>query len=58
MSMKAFSITAASISHPRVAVALLVCLIPTTIGGLLSAIGIRHRSPGAEERARDERPRC
>ena len=39
-------------------VALLVCLIPTTIGGLLSAIGIAgHGPPAAEERHRDERPR-
>ena len=39
-------------------VALLVCLIPTTIGGLLSAIGIAGHGPaGAAQRARDERPR-
>ncbi|HET8716019.1 MAG TPA: potassium-transporting ATPase subunit KdpB, partial [Holophagaceae bacterium] len=39
----AFSVKAAGQGHPvtlTVLVALLVCLIPTTIGGLLSAIGI------------------
>ncbi|MBV9392121.1 MAG: potassium-transporting ATPase subunit KdpB [Verrucomicrobia bacterium] len=40
MSLKAFGI-ASSVDFPiSVLVALLVCLIPTTIGGLLSAIGI------------------
>jgi len=40
MSLKAFGI-ASSVDFPiPVLVALLVCLIPTTIGGLLSAIGI------------------
>ncbi len=49
-SQVAFSIT--------VLVSLLVCLIPTTIGGLLSAIGIAgHRSPGAKERSGHERTR-
>ena len=39
-------------------VALLVCLIPTTIGGLLSAIGIAGMDRLiAQERARHERPR-
>ena len=39
-------------------VALLVCLIPTTIGALLSAIGIAGMDrSGAPQRARDERPR-
>ncbi len=41
-----------------VLVALLVCLIPTTIGGLLSAIGIAgHGSHDPGERDRDVRPR-
>ena len=41
-----------------VLVALLVCLIPTTIGALLSAIGIAgHGPPRAAQRARDVRPR-
>ncbi len=38
-----YSVNAAGLGHPitvTVLVALLVCLIPTTIGGLLSAIGI------------------
>ena len=38
-----YSVQAAGVGHPitlTVLVALLVCLIPTTIGGLLSAIGI------------------
>ena len=39
-------------------VALLVCLIPTTIGGLLSAIGIAGHGPRrAVQRPGDERPR-
>ena len=40
-----------------VLVSLLVCLIPTTIGGLLSAIGIAGNRPhGAAQRAGHERP--
>ena len=41
-----------------VLIALLVCLIPTTIGALISAIGIAgHGSPGPAQRARDVGPR-
>src|SRR5246500_950780 len=40
MSMKAFGIASSVDFTIPVLVALLVCLIPTTIGGLLSAIGI------------------
>jgi potassium-transporting ATPase ATP-binding subunit len=40
MSLKAYGIAAAVDFSIPVLVALLVCLIPTTIGGLLSAIGI------------------
>ena len=40
MSMKAFGIYGGVDFSITVLVALLVCLIPTTIGGLLSAIGI------------------
>ena len=41
-----------------VLIALLVCLIPTTIGGLLSAIGIAgHGPPRAPQRARHVGPR-
>jgi K+-transporting ATPase ATPase B chain len=43
LPMSAYSVTAAGQGHAvtiTVLVALLVCLIPTTIGGLLSAIGI------------------
>jgi len=43
LPMSAYSVAAAGQGHPAtitVLVALLVCLIPTTIGGLLSAIGI------------------
>jgi potassium-transporting ATPase ATP-binding subunit len=40
MSLKAFGIAASVDFSVPVLVALLVCLIPTTIGGLLSAIGI------------------
>ena len=41
-----------------VLVSLLVCLIPTTIGALLSAIGIAgHGPPRAAQRARAVRPR-
>ncbi len=49
MSLKAFGIYQ-NVAFPiTVLVALLVCLIPTTIGGLLSAIGIaRHRPSGAK----------
>ena len=49
--------TPASRSRPRSIVALLVCLIPTTIGGLLSAIGIAGMDRLLQqERARHERP--
>ena len=42
-----------------VLVALLVCLIPTTIGALLSAIGIAgHGPPRAAQRAGDVGPGC
>ncbi len=45
-----------SIPTVAVLVSLLVCLIPTTIGGLLSAIGIAGHGPrDAAQRARDER---
>ena len=40
MSLQPFSIYANAEQSVVVLVALLVCLIPTTIGGLLSAIGI------------------
>ena len=44
-------------SRSRCWCALLVCLIPTTIGGLLSAIGIAGHGPDDPgERDRDERP--
>ena len=40
VTLKPFGVYAAAIFSVPVLVALLVCLIPTTIGGLLSAIGI------------------
>jgi K+-transporting ATPase ATPase B chain len=40
MTLKPFGIYSATIFSVPVLIALLVCLIPTTIGGLLSAIGI------------------
>jgi K+-transporting ATPase ATPase B chain len=40
MTLSPFSIFAGSVPSVTVLIALLVCLIPTTIGGLLSAIGI------------------
>jgi K+-transporting ATPase ATPase B chain len=40
ITLKPFGIYAASVFSIPVLIALLVCLIPTTIGGLLSAIGI------------------
>jgi K+-transporting ATPase ATPase B chain len=40
MSLRPFSIYSGSPAEVAVLIALLVCLIPTTIGGLLSAIGI------------------
>ncbi len=58
MTLKPFGIYSGVDFSITVLVALLVCLIPTTIGGLLSAIGIagidRLR---AEKRAGDERAR-
>jgi K+-transporting ATPase ATPase B chain len=40
MTLSPFSIFAGTVPSVTVLIALLVCLIPTTIGGLLSAIGI------------------
>ncbi|NYY79865.1 hypothetical protein DMH17_11310 [Raoultella planticola] len=40
-----------------VLVALLVCLIPTTIGGLLSAIGVAGMSHAGRQRHRHQRTR-
>jgi K+-transporting ATPase ATPase B chain len=40
MTLSPFSIFAGAVPSVTVLIALLVCLIPTTIGGLLSAIGI------------------
>ncbi len=40
ITLKPFGIYSAAIFSVPVLIALLVCLIPTTIGGLLSAIGI------------------
>ena len=40
MTLKPFGIYSATVFSVPVLIALLVCLIPTTIGGLLSAIGI------------------
>ena len=40
VTLKPFGLYAAAVFSVPVLVALLVCLIPTTIGGLLSAIGI------------------
>ena len=58
VSLQPFAIYANAEQSVVVLVALLVCLIPTTIGGLLSAIGIAGHGPaGAPQRARDERPR-
>ncbi len=40
MSLESFAIYSGEAVPPAILIALLVCLIPTTIGGLLSAIGI------------------
>jgi K+-transporting ATPase ATPase B chain len=40
VTLKPFGIYSATVFSVPVLIALLVCLIPTTIGGLLSAIGI------------------
>lgn len=57
----AFSAGQAGMANPTsvtALAALLVCLAPTTIGALLSAIGIAgHEPPQSGERPRDERPR-
>ena len=58
VSLQPFAIYANAEQSVVVLVALLVCLIPTTIGGLLSAIGIAGHGPArAPQRAGDERPR-
>ena len=58
VTLKPFGIYSAANFSVPVLVALLVCLIPTTIGGLVERH--RHRGHGpaaAAQRARDERPR-
>ena len=58
VTLQPFAIYADAEQSVIVLVALLVCLIPTTIGGLLSAIGIAgHGPPRAAQRAGDERSR-
>ena len=57
VTLQPFAVFAGTSVTVTVLIALLVCLIPTTIGGLLSAIGIAgiDRSV-AEERAGHVRP--
>ncbi len=57
VSLEAFGIYAGTAVSVVVLVALLVCLIPTTIGALLVGHrNRRHGPPGPEERPRHERP--
>ena len=53
VSLQAFGIYSGAVVSVVVLVALLVCLIPTTIGALLSAIGIA----GMDRLVQQQRPR-
>ena len=56
VALQPFAIYAGGRVSDAVLIALFVCLIPTTIGGLLSAIGIAGHGPArAAQRAGDER---
>ena len=58
VTLQPFAIYSGAPQSMFVLVSLLVCLIPTTIGGLLSAIGIAGHGPaGAAQRAGDVGPR-
>ena len=58
VTLQPFAIYSGGAVAVPVLIALLVCLIPTTIGGLLSAIGIAGHGPAdPAERDRHERPR-
>ena len=58
VTLQPFALYAGTASRTTVLIALLVALIPTTIGALLSCIGIAGHGPaGAPQRAGDVRPR-